>query len=166
MLTHILFQPSEVHLQERYRMSFRKKKATIMAFDDIKDKTYDAGSITYSIIDLNEYGVNLEDALEDEESEDFGEEDFIIWTIQHKKLLQKNLPFGGRVIFIQELDLNISLVTDDNLNLIFEALFDEHNIYQAFAAPDTLYPNPKANIKAYFKKHYWEALSSKYWMKL
>ena len=166
MLTHILFQASDLDLTETYRRSYRKKSAEIIAYDEMNDKTYDAGSITYSIFDFSFHQLELDDAISECTSGDWGELSFFKWASRNRKTLEAKVPFIDKLIFFQELDLNISLMSAKNIRSIIEAVNYGHNIYFNIIAIDTFYSNPEVGLAKLFKKLKWKQLTEKYWFKL
>ena len=166
MLTHILFQASEMDLLETYRRSYRKKSAEIIAYDEINDKTYDAGSITYSIFDFSFNQHELDDSISESTSGDWGELSFFKWASSNREILEEEVPFLDKLIFFQELDMNISLMNAKNIRSIIETVNYEHNIYCGIIAIETFYANPELGLVKFFKNIGWKRLSEKYWIKL
>lgn len=165
ILTYLNFPAATVDLNEEYKNSFRKKTVTIRAYNDDDEDDHEAGKITYSIFDFEYVPFYIDDALGESESEDWGESKFFEWVLTHKKQLEDRFLFLDKFIFFQELDLNINLINEENLSLLIDHIREEHNIHVSFAAPDTFYANPAANIKNLFLKLSWLKLTNKYYFK-
>ena len=166
MLTHLKFESSEVDLSESFHQSFKKKKAKILALEGKTDSIIEAGSISYSIFDFNYFCFDLDDAIAEDPSKDWGETEFFSWITSNMRLLQKEIPFLDKLIFIQELDLQMSKINSKTIELLFDVIRNEHNIYTSVINLDILYDNPKAGLRKIFKKLGWKELSQKYWLKL
>ena len=165
MLTRIEFPAFELDLNEDYKKSFRKRTIKIYAYDYGNEDDHEVGTLTYSIFDFTYVPFYIDDALSESESEDWGEKEFFNWVLKNKNQLEDKILFLGKCIFFQELDINITLINEENLELILETVREEHNIYVSFAAIDTFYVTPGTILKKLFRTLSWKKLTNKYYYK-